>query len=211
MKIAKFFSGLFAIVGTVLMVGTIGLCLICLDRKTELVETPAGAVSCAEALQSAVCDGDYPAVSRLLYGQPEFGVDRKPSTEAGIMIWDAFTGSLTFSFQGDFYATDSGIARDAVIAAMDISSVTAALNRQAHSLLTARVEAATEMEQLYDENNNFREELVADVIQEAVVRALAENAQQISQTVTVKFVCRDGQWWAVADGALLKVLSGGLA
>ena len=211
MKIAKLFSAICAIAGAVLMVGTIALSLICLDREAELVEVPAGAATCADALQSAVCEGNYPEISRLLYGQPEFGVDRKPGTEAGIMIWDAFSDSISFSFQGEFYATDSGVARDAVVTAMDISSVTDALDRQAHSLLTARVEAATEMEQLYDENNNFREDLVEDVIREAVVRALAENAREISKTVTVNFVCRDGQWWAVADGALLQVLSGGLA
>lgn len=211
MKIARFFAWIFGLLGTALMVGSIGLCLVSLDAPVELKEVPAGAVECAETLMEAIDSGDYAAASRVMYGQPDLGVDRKPAEETGVMIWDAFIGSISYEFKGDCYATDSGIARDATITAMDIPSVTAALSQHAHSLLTARVESAEDMAELYDEENNFREDLVADVLSEAVVRALAENAELVTRDVTLNLICRDGQWWVVPDQALLQAISGGVA
>lgn len=211
MKIARFFACIFGLLGTVLMVGSIGLCLMSLDAPVELKEVPAGAVECAETLMDAINAGDYVAASQVMYGQPDLGVDRKPAEEAGVMIWDAFIGSISYEFKGGCYATDSGIARDATITAMDIPSVTAALSQHAHALLTARVESAEDMAELYDEENNFREDLVADVLREAVVRALAENAELVTRDVTLNLICREGQWWVVPDQALLQAISGGVA
>lgn len=97
------------------------------------------------------------------------------------------------------------------ITTLDISSVTGALTEHAHALLTARVEGAEEMTELYDEENNFREELVSEVLQEAVVQALAEDAQTVTYDVTLNLIYRDGQWWVVPDQALLDAISGGVA
>ena len=211
MKIARFFAVIFGLIGTVLMIGSIGLCLISLDAPVRMPETPAAAVECSEDLMNALADGDCAAAGNVLYGQPDLGVDREPADEVGQMIWTAFLGSISYEFKGDCYATDSGIARDATITAMDIPSVTDAVSQHAHALLTARVENATDMAELYDEENNFREDLVADVLSEAVVRALAENAETVTRDVTLNLICRDGQWWVVPDQALLQTISGGVA
>lgn len=211
MKIARFFAWIFGILGMALMVFSIGLCLVSRNKPVELKEVPAGAVECAEALRSAISAGDYGAISAVLYGQPDLGADRKPTEETGIMIWDAFAASVSFEWKGDCYATDTGIVRDAVIKSMDIPGTMQALDGKAHSLLTARVEAATDMTELYDEHNNFREDLVQDVLREAVVRVLAEDAQLVTREVTLQLVCRDGRWWVVPDSALLQMLTGGVA
>ena len=211
MKFARYIACLLGIVTAALMVFSIGLCLISLDSEVKILEMPAGPAACSESLGEAIRVGDFEAASQVIYGQPDLGADRAAADAAGQMIWDAFRDSISFEYTGECYASGSGFARDAVVTVMDIPSVTANLSRRAHDLLTARVEAATDMAELYDENNNFREDLVADVISQALVQALAEDAQVVTKEVKVNLICRDGKWWAVPEDALLQLLSGGVA
>lgn len=211
MKAARFFAVIFGLIGTVLMVGAIGLCLLSLDAPVRMAETPEAAAARSEELMEAIGQGDFAAAGNVLYGQPDLGVERLPDEESAMMVWTAFTGSFSCEFKGDCYATDSGIARDAAITALDIPSVTASLSRRAHALLTARVESATDMAELYDEENNFREDLVEEVLTQALVQALAEDAELVTRDVTLNLICRDGQWWVVPDEALLTALTGGMA
>lgn len=211
MKFARFIACLLGIVTAAVMIFSIGFCLISLDAEVKVLEMPTGAVECSDSLQEAIRTGDFTAASEVIYGQPDFGADRVPADTAGIMIWDAFRSSISFEYTGDCYATDSGIARDAVVTVMEIPSVTEQLRQRAHALLTARVEAATDMAELYDENNNFREDLVEDVLNQALTQALAEDAETVRVEGKVNLICRDGKWWAVPEEALLTALSGGVA
>jgi len=211
MKIAKFFSWIFGLLGAVVMAGTIVLCLFSLNREPVMQEVPRGAKECVQEVMDAIASGDFTLASRYFYGEPDLGADRKPESEAGTMVWDAFVRSISYELKSDYYATESGIAVDVAVTAMDIPSVTEVLTRKAHELLTGRVESAADMAELYDENNEFREDLVAEVLSEAVVRALAEDAQPVTRDVTLNLIFRDGQWWVLPDSALLTAISGGVA
>lgn len=211
MKIARFFAVIFGLIGIVLLIGSVGFCLISLDAPVRMTEVPSGAAACSENLEAAIESGDFAAAGELLYGQPDLGAEGIPEDVEGALIWDAFVRSLSCEFQGACYATESGIARDAVITAMDIPTVTQKLPQRAHALLTQRVENAADMAELYDENNNFREDLVSEVLTQAVMQALAEDAETVTREVTLKLIHRDGQWWVVPDQALLTAISGGVA
>lgn len=211
MKIARFFAGIFGTIGTILMVGAIGLCLLSLNTPARIQQMPREAVDCSEELMEAISRGDYEAAATLMYGQPDLGVHGKPADQAGEMIWTAFLGSISYEFKGPCYVLDAGLARDVAVTALDVPSVTEGIGRRAHEMLTEKVASATDMAELYDETNNFREELVNEVLSAAVVYALAEDAKTVTRDVTVKLICRDGQWWAVPDGELLQLLSGGIA
>lgn len=211
MKIARFFGVIFGLLGTALMLGSVVLCLSSLNKPAELLETPAAAVECAEEMMEAIAAGDYASAAKVMYGQPDLGVDREPSDTLGVMIWDAFLDSISYEFKGECYATDTGIAWDATVTALDIPSVTGSLNTRVHTLMTQRMENAADMAELYDEENNFREDLVEEVLSQAVVQALAEDGQLVTRDVTLNLICRDGQWWAVPDQALLQAISGGAA
>lgn len=211
MKIARFFSLIFGILGTVLMVGSIGLCLFSLNKEAKLEEVPTGAQAAAQTMMDALDSGDFSAASRLMYGQPDLGAEGVPEGQMASMLWTAFTGSISYDWEGGYYLSGGRICRDASVTALDISTVTSSLRQRSHALLTARVETAADMTELYDESNNFREELVAEVMEQALIQALAEDAQTVTRSVTLQLVSRDGQWWTVPDGALMQLLTGGVA
>lgn len=211
MKIARFFAVIFGIVGLVLMLGTTVLCLTSLDAQAALKEVPREAQVCAQELVDAIGSGDLTVAAAKLYGQPDFGAAGTPGDAAAGAVWAAFLDSVSCEFSGNYYATDSGIARKVTVTALNIPSVMENVSSRASALLTQRVNAATEMSELYDENNDFRADLVAEVMAQALDQAMAEDAKTFTREVTLNLTCQDGQWWVVPDGALMQVLSGGLA
>lgn len=211
MKIARIFSVFFGAVGAILMLGSIALCLISLDAPVKLLEVPSRAEDCCVEMMEALAAGDFAGASARMYGQPDLGVNAQPADAAGRLVWEAFTDSISYEFAGKCYALDSGIYVDATVTALEIPSVTENLSARAHTLLTARVEGAEDMSELYDEDNDFREELVEQVLQEALEQCLQEDARMVTRDVTLKMIQRDGAWWVVPDQALLQTISGGVA
>lgn len=211
MKIAKFFAGVFGAVGMVLLVGSIGLCLFSLNAPARVGQVPEGAVACSAALEAAVTEKDYDRLEDCIYGQPDLGLEGTPQEELSRMVWDLARQKLEFTWQGDCYMQDAILCRDASVTYMDVASVTENLQTRAHALLTMQVENATDMDQLYDDNGDFRQELLDQVMKTALTQCCTEDARTVTVAVTVELVSRDGQWWAVPDQALLTALSGGLA
>ncbi len=210
MKLARIVAGLFGILGTGLMVFSIGLCFVSLDAQPQIRELPAGAEECTQAVMEAFQAGDLNTLSGLLYGQPDLGENRKPENADAQMVWDAYRNSVSYEFLGDCYVSGEYICRDVSVTYLDVSSVTQGLSQRAHALLTARVEAAEDMAELYDEHNEFREDLMTDVMQDALVRCLAEDGVLVTQEVTLTLVHQGDSWRAVPEEGLFAALSGGL-
>jgi len=209
MKIARFFAWIFALMGTLLLVGTLGLCLFSLHAQPRVTELPRGAVLCSEDLSNAVTGRDYAALEDCIYGQPKLGLSGKPEEELAGMVWDLAQVNLQFSWQGDCYVRDGAFRRDASVTYMDVFSILENLPTRAHALLTQQVEAAESMEELYDASGEFRPELVEQVMQAALTQCCMEDARTVTVSVSVELIHRDGQWWAVPDRQLLTALSCG--
>ena len=65
-----------------------------------------------------------------------------------------------------------------------------------------------ELEEIYDEEGHFHQELAAEILRTALQQSLSQDADRIHRDVTVKLVNRDGAWWVVPDQALLQAISG---
>lgn len=211
MKLAKTCAMVFAAVGLVLMIGTLVLCLFSLDAPIEMIGMPKEAMACAEEMMDALAEGNFAAAAQRMYGQPDLGGDSVPEDAMTALVWDAFRSSITYEFVGVCYAEDSGIYRDVSVTVLDVPSVLEALPEKVNDLATQRMNAAENMESLYDESGRFRPELVQQILQEALHLTLKESAATVSYDATIKLIHRDGQWWAVPDQALLQAISGGAA
>ena len=147
----------------------------------------------------------------MIYGDLSFGVDSLPEDPVSLMFWNAFQESLSYTLEGELYTTREGLAQKVRVTGLDFSSVTATLRERSQHLLEQRVANAEDMSEIYDENNEYREELVMSVLYEAAQAALAEDAEYPEKEIIVNVIYRQGQWWIVADDALLDAVSGGIA
>lgn len=205
------FSGLFALLGGMLAAAAVAVSLVSLNAGPRLLMAPQAAVETADAMMAAVCEGDYRAAGQLMYGNPDLGADRKASDAVGVLIWDAFVESLDYALVGSCYATDSGVAQDVTVTCLDLNSVTATLGERSQALLEQRVAAAEDVSEIYDENNDYREDFVMDVLYDAAVEALAEDAALLTREVTLNLTYQQGRWLVVPDQAVLSAISGGIA
>ena len=210
MKMKKFLSGLFGLLGLCAAAAGIYLAFSNLNAEPVLVTQPEAAREQVVTVLDAVCTGDYSAAGTGMYGTPDLGVDREAADEVGVMIWDAFVDSLSYELQGECYAVDDGVAQKVAISCLNIDSVTATLRERSQALLEQRVAEAEDTSELYDGSGEYREDLVMDVLRQAARQALAEDAVYETVQVQVNLVYKNGQWWVVPDTALLNVISGGM-
>jgi hypothetical protein len=97
------------------------------------------------------------------------------------------------------------------ITALELASVTENLKQRSQELLARRVEKADDVSQIYDENNEYREDFVMNVLFDAVYQSLQEDTRLATEVVTLNLVYRQGQWWVMPDANLLSAVSGGIA
>lgn len=162
-------------------------------------------------LMDAVCSGDFEQAEELLYGNPGLGTDRAPADFAGEMIWQAYINSLDYQLVGDVYATDQGIAQDVKIISMEIPTAVEQMGNRAQTLLNEKIRMAEDVSELYDQNNEYREDLVTDILEEAVRQALEEDVRYSYRIVTLRLIYSQDRWQVVADQNLLQAISGGIA
>ena len=70
MKLSKFFSGVFGVLGMLLMVATVMLCVLCRNTQPRMLESPEAASTQAQCMMDALCAGDYETAASCMYGQP---------------------------------------------------------------------------------------------------------------------------------------------
>lgn len=214
MKLKKFVSrwlpAVFAFTGLLAAAAAVVLSLSSIHAEPVLLENSEHAREQVIAMLDRVCAGDYEGAGAMMRGKPSLGADRDAADEAGVVLWDAFVSSISYELEGECYATDSGIAQDVNITMLVLDSVTASLRQRTQDLLQQRLEEAEDVSQIYDENNNFREDVVMDALLEAMEAAIGEDAAYETVQITVNLVCTRGQWWIVPDDALLEAISGGI-
>lgn len=211
MMFRKIFGALLCLLGIGVAIFAVDLGLRNQDALPVLVETPMTAQQRLEQALDSVCSGDYDAAGTMIYGDLSFGVDSLPEDPVSLMFWNEFQESLSYTLEGELYTTREGLAQKVRVTGLDFSSVTATLRERSRHLLEQRVADAEDMSEIYDENNEYREDLVMSVLHEAAQAALAEDVRYPEKEIIVNLIYRQGQWWIVADDALLDAVSGGIA
>ncbi len=208
MKIARFFAYVFAVFGFLLLVGSICLCLFSLNAPVRILELPQEAVRVSETFAQTLNDGDLTAASQYVYGQPDLGAEGAPADPETAVVWSAFLDSISVEYTGKCQAADSGLVRTASVTALDVDSVMEKLPVRAQALVNQKIASAESLTEVYDETGSFREELVGEILQQALQQSLSQDARIVTREITVKLINRDGAWWVVPDQALLQTLSG---
>lgn len=208
--IKKLLSLIFAMIGIATAAAAVYLALSNKTADPKLLLPPEEAEQQVVGLMDAVCRGDYTSASTYLQGQPGLGVDREATDEVGILIWEAFCDSMEYELVGECHATADGLSQNVKITCMDVTSVTAVLKDRSQALLEQRVDEAENLDEVYDDQLQYREDFVMEVLYDAAATALKEDATTITTELTLNMTYQDGQWWIIADKLLLDAISGGI-
>ena len=210
MKIRNFLSVIFACVFVAAASLAVFCCIRFADAKPILLRAPDSARNKTAAFMDAFCAGDFDTASRSVLGVPELGLDKQPEGEVAALLWDAFLDSMSYELVGETYTTENGVAQSVVFTCLSMDHVTSGWNQRAQELLEQRVAAAENTADIYNENNEYREEFIMDVLYDAVSASLEENTEFVSRELTLELQYQEGQWWIIADKQLLDALFGGI-
>jgi len=208
--IKKLLSVIFIVIGVAAAVAAVNLGLSNKDADPVLLVPPEEAKLQVEGMMDAVCAGDFKGASAYMLGQPDLGVDREATDPVGVLIWDAFCDSMSYELVGDCYGTEAGLAQDLTISCLDITSVTSVLKDRSQQMLEQRVEEAEDLDDVYDEDLQYREDFVMDVLYDTAAAALEADAATMTAELTVNMVYQNEAWWIIADRNLLDAISGGI-
>lgn len=209
MKISKLASAVFAVVGTVLLVGSVVMSFVALSKPAKAVKPTEEANACAQSVLSALDEGDFDDVVGYLYGKPSLGLDREPATAEGKQIWNAYRDSITVTTEERCCGEGTSIYQTAQVTAMDIPATLSRLDKRAGELLKQRIDAAEDSALLLDENGEVPQTLKDEIRGQALTQVLSE-AKTVTTQITFQLIEKDGQWWALPDQAMLDILSGGV-
>ena len=132
------------------------------------------------------------SVEDLAYAYP--GVD----DQSGVQVFEDLNLQVE---QGSFVCSGT-------ITHLDVSTIVGKFPERAKSLMDQKIAAAENLTEIYDEQNNFRQELVEQVLQEALQQTLAQDGETVTREVSLKLVNRDGRWWVIPHQNLLQILTG---
>ena len=209
MRISKLASAVFAVAGTVLLIGSVVMSFVALGRPATAVEPTREANDVAQSVLSALDHGDLSKVGTYFYGAPALGLDREPATAEGKQIWNAYRDSITVTADEGCCAEGTTIYQTAQVTALDISEALSRLDEEAAALLNQKVETAEDPAVLLDEGGDVPQTLKDELRGQALTQALAD-AKTVTTRITFQLMEQDGQWWVLPDQAMLDVLSGGL-
>ena len=210
MKLKRVLSAVCAIIGLFAAAAGVYFSLSARNSTPVLLTPPTAATNRVTGMMDAICQGDYERARTYILGNPGLGVDREASDRVGVLIWNAFIDSLTYQLEGACYATDDGLAQNVTMSCLDVTSVTANLRERSQTLLEQRVQAAEDTSEIYDENNEYREDFVMNVLYDAAEQALREDSASMTVSLTLNLKYQDGRWWVIADSELLDAVSGGI-
>ena len=214
MKFVKFLGFLLIILGLCAAVVTGCVALKNMEAEPVLLKAPAAAESRVKGMMDSFCSGDYVAAEKMLLGNTRLGVDREAADPVGQLLWQTFQSNMSYELLGELYATNDGLAQNIRITTLDLDPMIDYIETNTKLLLEAEVNKRLDnndrLDEIYDDNNEYREEFVAQFLMDAAQQAVQQEKTLVQTELTLYLTWENGTWWVVPNDQLLGVVSAGL-
>ena len=179
-------------------------------KSPVLLKTDQGAQDRCRDFAQCLREEDFEGLSKTLLGTPQ--ITRYDGEEAlAARIWQAYVSSMDCTLEGGLYGTGQGLAQNITLEALDLEDLGARLEEKVPLLLEARMEEARDIAELYDGRNGYRQEVIDQVLLQALDEVLSQNPQTRETTLTLRLCRSRGQWLIQPEGDLIRFLSGNIA
>lgn len=209
MKHNKFASVFLTVLALVLAVTTAAASFLAMGREPVVTMQPQQPRVLAEAFMDAVCAGEFDTASQMLRGTPNLGTDREPADEVGKIFWEAYLESLSYEVCGECYGAKDGLALDLEVTYLDFMEVMEDLRENTSGILAEHIRQAENPSDVYDSQNNYRQDLVDQVLQQSARSVLKGKGKVITEKLTLRMISDGEKWWVLPDSDLIRMISGG--
>lgn len=179
-------------------------------KSPVLLKTDQGAQDRCRDFAQCLREEDFEGLSKTLLGTPQ--ITQYSGEEAlAARIWQAYVSSMDCTLEGELYGTGQGLAQNITLEALDLEDLGARLEEKVPLLLEARMKEARDIAELYDGRNGYRQEVIDQVLLQALDEVLSQNPQTRETTLTLRLCRSRGQWLIQPEGDLIRFLSGNIA
>ena len=162
----------------------------------------------ATGFLDALCARDYDTAASFLQKSPQLGLDTLPEGATEQLLTVAFRESWDYSL-GELWCKDAEARLPIAFTALDLQKLTADLDEDVLALLALWLDNAQRSEELYNEDNTWREDAVLRATDSALRSRLQTPENYLSTTrLTLLLRWEDQRWVIVPDEMLYAVLSG---
>ena len=188
-----------------------GAVFVCLQpERVPLVLSDDEPEDTIGAFFDALKKQDWSAASERVSDASAFSLDVELTDDYSSRFWQVQRESWSFEITGEFVAEGRDLTRNVKVFSRQFGNAEAFLRDRVQSSLAARVEAAVLKSEVYDENGDYREELVREYLDEAVAAYLRQPPEETAASeVTVRLTYGEGGWKIVPDKSLVEALTGG--
>ena len=163
-------------------------------RGAQPQQVPEEARDHVVTMLEALAEGDYDMLRGGILGTPDLGLGRQPEDTMAKLVWEALADSFSWKLAGDYQLTETGVAVDVQLHWLNPDSLVRNLPDRAAELLRQKVAQAENVSEIYNEDNEYREELVAQVVETVVREALEQDGEMCSRIVTLNLRCENERW-----------------
>ena len=140
------------------------------------------------------------------------GLDREPEGSFAAALWNAQQDAWEFSAPGDPVLTGQTLSRRYEVRTLDYSSLPDRLRPAMDGLLEEEARAASLRSDIYDENGEYRSDLLEKCLDQALETVLGDpDAFAVTKELTLRAEYSGGQWRILPDEGLADALTGGAA
>ena len=162
----------------------------------------------AEAFLNALCAGDYDTAAGYLPAGADLGLDSLPEGTLEPLLARAFRDSWSWS-AGELWHSGAEARLPITFTALDLRKLTDGLEQEVLTILAFWLETAQRQEELYNEDNTWREAAVLQAT-EAALHSRLQRAEDYRSSTRLTLLLRweEQRWVIVPDEMLYAVLSG---
>ena len=162
-----------------------------------------------EEFFSCLARKDWTGADGCLTGG-SLGLDGTPEDPTALRLWQAQRDAWRFVPAGEPTLSDGYLLARWKVSTLDYSTLPGAVRPLVNELLARAAEAASLKSEIYDENGEYRQELLMSSLDSALDTVLQDAGAFLTEReVAVRAEAVDGRWRIRPDAELLRALTGG--
>ena len=163
------------------------------------------------AFFDALHKADYETVNGILGNCTLVNTDMSQQSEVNRKLFSALSDSISSRFAGDCRVDGLNAVQTVQVTYFDISSSAAQLNTLTKEQLDLMLSEVDNASELYDENGEYRHDVVMQVFEQAVVIMLENvNDYYVTREFDINLFYEDDNWYIEPSEDILGCMIGGM-
>ncbi len=194
------------IVSVLMIAGCFFLIFVSFSKGTVWVKTSGNPREVTDAFFSSIIEGSYEEAYRYLdnYNDLGLGCLREEYPE----YYDTLTSGYEYNISEECFIDGLNATQRVVFYSYDFNNLDECISENIETILAKKVETLP-ADELYEDDGEYKSELIDEVYDEALEKALKEDCGKIEYDIDIALKYTGDDWKIIVDDVFLNALSGG--